>query len=183
MKRNNVFVGVPLPDSEGLWWWLSSDEAPEPIAVELLFLGETARRPGTLHAGMGQHGWNWDQPVREMGGEWMKVDMPDGRWSGGERSSPPSVDDQTIMLGLETSGHHPSTPAKCRIRGWLFSWQAFSLGLKWWNWKPVVKARWETPTSGHTDNQLRQAEVTLSLEWLSIFVKFTITPKTNASGK
>jgi hypothetical protein len=213
--------------------------------------------------------WNWDQPVEEMGGGWMKVEMPIGRWNKDisldpkrspaevlsgwllpstiermrvemeeseataevlfitsileelaeaatesaidlaadefllsaedaevragryrqsaeaimeiwecpRRSPPQSADNQQSESQIQAIGHHPLAQPECRIRGWLFSWQAFNLGLKWWNWKPVVKTRWETPTSGPLGNQLRQPEASITLEWLSAFVQFTITPE------
>ncbi len=65
------FIGVPLPTEEGLWWWSGFDEdTVNPMVVEVI------RIDIGLVAGMGQHGWNWDQPVGDMGGEWMKVVMP-----------------------------------------------------------------------------------------------------------
>jgi hypothetical protein len=73
-----------------------------------------------------------------------------------------------------------------RTANWTFkwriiSWEALSLGLQKWYFLPLIKADWETPTSGWNGNYDDTQKVILSIAWLTAYVEFTITPNSITS--
>lgn len=62
---------LPLPNEQGLWWWLSDDESiPCPIHIAYSGCG------GDYFATIGQYGWTEPQKVADMGGWWMRLYEP-----------------------------------------------------------------------------------------------------------
>lgn len=61
-----------LPSSSGLWWWWNEDEDSAPIVVDIAYSGTS----NSFFASIGQHGWTRFQETLEMGGWWMRAEIP-----------------------------------------------------------------------------------------------------------
>ena len=67
-----------------------------------------------------------------------------------------------------------------KVRGWLFSKNAFLYGLGWWKWKPCINCDFSKASYGNVGRDIQDYdEVTVTLEWLSacLIVKTYLTNK------
>ncbi len=65
-------------DVSGFWWW-DDGQLVVPVWVGLSSPGKF------FFASTGQHGWNRSQKVSEMGGVWMKCDVPESTMTSEEK--------------------------------------------------------------------------------------------------
>ena len=71
VESNSGWVSVP--DDQCEWWWYNQDPDGAPILVSVLYSFSS----GEHFASVGQHGWNVAQDVKDMGGVWMKAQIPE----------------------------------------------------------------------------------------------------------
>jgi len=70
--RQSGYWSRDLPNEQGVWWWWNDDEDSAPLHVSIMYSGSD----GSYFAPAGQYGWNRYQPVKEMGGWWMRLREP-----------------------------------------------------------------------------------------------------------
>ena len=71
-RQENWMPAGEFPDDQAEWWWWNEDLDSPAILVFILY-SETDDR---YFASVGQHGWNVFQWVDDMGGRWMKAEIP-----------------------------------------------------------------------------------------------------------
>jgi hypothetical protein len=73
MKADLKGWSKDLPEEQGVYWWWNGDEDNAPLHVSIMYSGSD----GSYFAPAGQYGWNRFQPVKEMGGWWMRLREPE----------------------------------------------------------------------------------------------------------